>query len=95
MNRLIERHRRRSSPNCSEDQVWRESGLGALDDIDQLTRRIAQLEQQITALGADLADRDEQLEAAREANRDLIRQFNPKWLLLCERYLEYAGQSAG
>jgi hypothetical protein len=28
------------------------------------------------ALGADLADREEQLEAAREANRDLIKQFN-------------------
>ena len=58
------------------DQVWCESGLGAPDDIDQLKRRIAQLEQQLIALGADLADREEQLEAAREANRDLIKQFN-------------------
>lgn len=58
------------------DQAWRESGLGAPGDIDQLKARIVQLEQQVVALGADLADREEQLEAAREANRDLIKQFN-------------------
>lgn len=60
------------------DQAWRESGLGAPDDIDQLKRRIALLEQQVVALGAELAEREEQLEAAREANRDLIKQFNRK-----------------
>lgn len=58
------------------DQAWRESGLGAPDDIDQLKRRITQLEQQLVALGAELADREEQLEAARDANRDLIKQYN-------------------
>lgn len=58
------------------EQAWRDSGLGAPDDIDQLKHRVAQLEQQLIALGADLADRDQQLEAAREANRDLIKQLN-------------------
>ena len=37
---------------------------------------IAQLDQQVIALGADIAGREEQLEAAREANRDLIEQLN-------------------
>jgi len=58
------------------EHVWRESGLGAPDDVDRLQRRIAELEQRQIALSAELADRDEQLDAARDANRDLIKQLN-------------------
>jgi hypothetical protein len=58
------------------DQAWRDSGLGAPDDIDQLKRRITQLEQQVIDLTNDLAERDQELDAARGANRDLINQIN-------------------
>lgn len=58
------------------DQVWRESGLGAPDDIEQLKRRINQLEQQVVDLTDQLTERDQELEAARGANRDLINQIN-------------------
>ncbi|WP_034262282.1 hypothetical protein [Actinospica robiniae] len=46
--------------------------MGSLDDVVQLRRRIPQLEQQVTALGAYLADPDEHLETAREANRGAV-----------------------
>jgi polyhydroxyalkanoate synthesis regulator phasin len=58
------------------DNAWRESGLGAPDDIDSLKRRITELEQQVVDLKEDLAERDQELDAARGANRDLINQLN-------------------
>jgi hypothetical protein len=60
------------------DQAWRDSGLGAPDDIEQSKRRITQLEQQVVDLTSILAERDQELDAAREANRDLINQLNRK-----------------
>jgi hypothetical protein len=58
------------------DQAWRGSGLGAPDDIDQLKRHITQLEQRVIHLTSQLSERDQELEAARGANRDLINQIN-------------------
>ena len=58
------------------DHAWRESGLGAPDDIEQLKRRITELEQRVVDLEGALAERDQELEAARGANRDLINQLN-------------------
>jgi polyhydroxyalkanoate synthesis regulator phasin len=58
------------------NQAWRESGLGAPDDIEQMKRRITELEQQVVDLKEHLAERDQELEAARGANRDLINQLN-------------------
>ena len=58
------------------EQVWRESGLGAPDDIDQLGRRITFLEQQGVDLRLQLQERGEDLDAARAANRDLMTQLN-------------------
>jgi chromosome segregation ATPase len=58
------------------DQAWRESGLGAPDDIDQLKRRIVELEQEVVDLKEGLTEREQELNAAREANRDLITQLN-------------------
>lgn len=50
-------------------RAWQESGLGAPPDIDQLQRRVTELEQHTTQLNAQLADRDQELAAARAANR--------------------------
>ncbi|MEW2573276.1 hypothetical protein [Streptomyces sp. NPDC047070] len=58
------------------DAVWAESGLGAPVDIDQLQRRIALLEQEVTARQSEFDERTEELEAARAANRELTRALN-------------------
>ena len=58
------------------DQAWRESGLGAPADIDTLNQRIIHLEQQVTDQRLQLEERDEELAAARAANRELMAQLN-------------------
>ncbi len=42
----------------------------------RLKRHIAQLEQQLIAVGAELADRKQELQAAQEVNHDLIKWLN-------------------
>jgi hypothetical protein len=58
------------------EQAWRASGLGAPADIDQLNQRIVFLEQQAVDLRLQLEERDQELAAARTANRELITQLN-------------------
>ncbi|QIZ38097.1 hypothetical protein [Saccharopolyspora sp. ASAGF58] len=57
-------------------QAWRESGLGTPTDIDALHQQITHLEQQVVDLRLQLAERDEDLEAARTANRELMTRLN-------------------
>lgn len=58
------------------EQAWRESGLGAPTDIDQLHRQITFLEQRNVKLARQLEERDLELDAARAANRELICSLN-------------------
>ena len=58
------------------EQAWRESGLGAPADIDVLNQKITHLEQQATDLRLQLDERDQDLNAARAANRELMTQLN-------------------
>jgi chromosome segregation ATPase len=58
------------------EQAWRATGLGAPTDIDQLQHRIVPLEQQIVELRLQLEERDQDLAAARAANRELMAQLN-------------------
>ena len=58
------------------EQAWRESGLGAPDDINQLKQQIVTLEQHTVDLGLQLEERDQELDAARAANRELMAQLN-------------------
>jgi transposase-like protein len=58
------------------EQAWRESGLGGPDDIQTLQRRITDLEQHVVDLRQQLADRDDELDAARAANRELMTALN-------------------
>ncbi len=58
------------------EQAWRESGLGAPADIDALTARITQAGQEAADLRIQLADRDDELAAARAANRELMARIN-------------------
>lgn len=57
-------------------QTWQESGLGAPSDVDQLNTRITALEQQNLDLQIQLDERDQELTAARAANRELMTQLN-------------------
>jgi Family of unknown function (DUF6262) len=58
------------------EQAWRESGLGAPADIDALNHKITGLEQQLTDLRIQLGERDQDLAAARAANRELMARLN-------------------
>jgi hypothetical protein len=50
--------------------AWEAGGLGAPADVETLTRRIGELEQQVFDVRAELAEHDEDLAAARPANRE-------------------------
>jgi hypothetical protein len=58
------------------EQAWHESGLGVPDDIDQLKQQIGTLEQHTIDLRLQLEERDDDLAAARSANRELMAQLN-------------------
>ena len=58
------------------EQAWRATGLGAPTDIEQLQQRIVTLEQQIVDLRLQLEERDQDLAAARAANRELMARLN-------------------
>jgi hypothetical protein len=58
------------------EQAWHQSGLGTPADIDALTQKISHLEQQAADLQLQLEERDQDLAAARAANRELITQLN-------------------
>jgi len=58
------------------EQAWRESGLGTPADIGALSQKITHLEQQVIDLHLQLEQRDEELGAARSANRELMAQLN-------------------
>jgi hypothetical protein len=57
-------------------QTWHESGLGAPDDIDQLKLRLTTAEQHAVDLRLQLEERDQDLDAARAANRELMTRLN-------------------
>jgi hypothetical protein len=58
------------------EQAWRESGLGAPADTDALSQQVTHLEQQAIDLRLQLEERDQDLAAARAANRELMAQLN-------------------
>jgi uncharacterized protein DUF6262 len=58
------------------EQTWRESGLGAPDNIERMQQKVVQLEQERTDLKLKLEEVLEDLEAARATNRELTRALN-------------------
>jgi chromosome segregation ATPase len=69
-------HLERRLSHVLGEHAWRESGLGAPADTNTLHQKITHLEQQVTDLGLQLAERDEDLAAARAANRELMARIN-------------------
>ncbi len=58
------------------EQAWHESGLGAPADVDALKHHNQALEQHIVDLRLQVQERDQDLAAARAANRELMAQLN-------------------
>jgi hypothetical protein len=58
------------------EQAWRATGLGQSPDLDQLREQAASLQQQNIGLRLTLEERDQELSAARAANRELMAQLN-------------------
>jgi hypothetical protein len=58
------------------DAVWRATGLGAPDDVAHLQARIVTLEQELADARLELDDRDNDLAAARAANRELVTRVD-------------------
>ena len=71
-------HLERRLSDALGERAWHDSGLGAPADIDALHQQINRLEQQIIDLGLQLAERDEDLAAARATNRELMTRLNAR-----------------
>jgi hypothetical protein len=75
LNARVQQLEKRLSEALGE-QAWRECGLGHTPDPDQLRQQAADLQQQVIDLRLKLEERDEELSAARAANRELMAQLN-------------------
>jgi hypothetical protein len=75
LNGRVRQLEKRLSETLGE-KAWQESGLGAPADVDALNQKINHLEQQALDLRLQLDERDQDLAAARAANRELISQLN-------------------
>ena len=75
LNSRIRQLEKRLSETLGE-KAWQESGLGVPADTAHLNQTISTLEQQAIDLRLQLDERDQDLTAARAANRELIAQLN-------------------
>ena len=75
LNSRVRQLEKRLSGTLGE-KAWQEAGLGVPADIDNLNQTINHLEQQVIDLRLQLDERDQDLAAARAANRELIAQLN-------------------
>ncbi|WP_420082717.1 hypothetical protein ACN6AT_35975 (plasmid) [Streptomyces sp. JL4002] len=78
-NTRLARHVNRLEQRLSEafgQDAWNATGLGAPQDIAALQRKIDDLEQQVAELRDRLTEREEDLQAARVTNRELMTQLN-------------------
>ena len=75
LNARVQQLQKRLSEALGE-QAWRASGLGQSPDLDQLREQAASLQQQNIGLRLTLEERDQELNAARAANRELMAHLN-------------------
>ena len=57
-------------------RAYNASGLGVVDETSDLRRYIAELEQRTAELTEQLRDREDDLNAARAANREFMAELN-------------------
>jgi regulator of replication initiation timing len=69
-------HLRNRLSEALGEQIWKETGLGGPTDIQQLQRRITELDQQAVELRRQFSDRASELDAACAANRELMARLN-------------------
>lgn len=77
----LQQHIRSLENRLSEtfgEAVFRDSGLGAPDDIRSLQQTLTDREQQLLELRRQLEERGEELAAARAANRELMTHLNTR-----------------
>jgi len=60
------------------EEVWNRSGLGSSIDVEDLRRQTITLEETNADLRLKMEDLEEELTAARAANRELMTQINAK-----------------
>jgi hypothetical protein len=60
------------------EQAWHESGLSQADDLSHLRQQVTQLTDDNQQLRASLAERDQDLAAARAASRELMARLNAR-----------------
>jgi hypothetical protein len=60
------------------EAAFRDSGLGAPDDIRNLQQALTDRQQQLLELRRQLEERGDELAAARAANRELMTQINTR-----------------
>lgn len=75
LNARVQQLEKRLSEALGE-QAWQECGLSHAPDLDQLRQQATSLQQQIIDLRLKLEERDDELSAARAANRELMAQLN-------------------
>jgi hypothetical protein len=75
LNARVQQLEKRLSEALGE-QAWRAAGLGQSPDLDQLREQATSLQQQNIGLRLTLEERDQELSAARSANRELMAQLN-------------------
>ncbi len=75
LNARVQQLEKRLSEVLGE-QAWRASGLGQAADLHQLREQATSLQQQNIDLRLKLEERDQDLGAARAANRELMAQLN-------------------
>ncbi|MEU8781318.1 hypothetical protein [Streptomyces sp. NPDC048637] len=65
-----------SCPRPWDRRLGKPPGSSSSADVETLTRRITEPEQQLLDLRGEFAERDEDLGAAHAANRELVAQAN-------------------
>ncbi|MFG2370480.1 DUF6262 family protein [Streptomyces sp. NPDC048504] len=75
LNRRVSQLEKKLSEALGQ-QIWRTAGEEARDDVDTLQRHVAALQQECADIGLRLDEREEELQAARSTNRELMAQLN-------------------
>ncbi|WP_246064275.1 hypothetical protein [Nonomuraea longispora] len=60
------------------EEIWREAGIGGSDGFQELQQRIVALEEENADLQLRLEERDQELQAARDSNRELMSALNSR-----------------